>query len=210
MTKSLIPKTAIISHRGATQDTFHTNQSHFDSNIIYICIKNSANYQSDIKKNLKRTLGKQWAKKLSTRLHKPTRKMVSKNSAQSGVLNLKMSQGVLKMFHYLVRFKDESVKYIELFLINMSTDINLKKITQKYFKKTQRQYRKSIKTILSLSEIQFLKLIGKGNDDYTIEKKLNLHQVELISLKERLVNKLQLRQTNELYWIAQRAGYIYK
>ena len=157
---------------------------------------------------MKKSLGKPWAKKLSTRLYKPTSKMVNRNTPQCGVLNLKMKKGILKLYHYLVRFKDSTEEYIELFLINISTDINLKKITKKHFQRDQKKYRQYIKNILSNNENSFLKLIGRGKDDYSIEKKLNLHQVELITLKENLVKKLSLRQTNELYWIAQRAGYV--
>jgi len=178
--------------------------------MIRFCLSSGFDFKAELKYKLKQHAFSKNVKGLVKQLVKQIEKLSQKGQPSSGTFTLASKDEGYKLIYYLVKFKSQTKKKVEIFLLDLSNQISLKKLIRKSFRKEQIAYRKFIKGFVSLKEINYFKHIGKGFSDYSIEKKLSLSQIELIAMKEVLVNRLKLRNTSELYWVAQRMGYVSK
>ena len=176
--------------------------------FYYFYLRNTVSVFKELRGQLQEKFSDQLAKKLTKKFKKPIEELVDVKGRASGIIKISIGVNTFKMFHYFLRIKGKSQKWIEVFLVNISTEFDLKGSMSKLFKREKLLYRKSLKELLTKEEVVYLKSIGKGVIDFDIEKKLNYSRVELIQLKEVMAKKLSLRNTNELYWVCQRADYV--
>lgn len=179
-----------------------------DTPVVYLLIRNKADYKKQLIKKLKPKFGKSKTMKLVKKLSGPIVSLSSHSKAQTGLVKLKMKKTSLHLFHYLMKFQGKSEKFIEVYLQDLCANINLSEMMESLFSATQKSYKQFLKAITDPAALSYLKLIGKGKSDYDIEKRLGLSRVELIDLKQALTTTLDLRHMNELYWVSQRAGYV--
>lgn len=203
--RSITPSSAVVVHASSRK-----KKAKPYSPIVYLLIKNKANFQDELRQKLLASFGekRQKADKLKRKLTKAVLQLSADGNPKSGVIKLKIRKSAFLVFHYLMKFKNKSKKFIEIYIFDLSADMNLSLVLNKLYREKQNHYHTYLRDTVHKDGLKYLKMIGKGRSDYDIENRLNLSRVELMDLKDKLCAILKLRNNNELYWVSQNAGFV--